>query len=354
VPFDLECVGIAKAYGGVPALAGVSVAVEAGTFHALVGPSGCGKSTLLRIVGGHEEPDAGVVRIAGADHTSVPPERRPVHTVFQHHALFPHLRVAGNVEFPLRMRGVPRAERRRRADEALDLVRLLPLRDRAPAGLSGGERQRTALARALVARPRVLLLDEPLGALDLALRRALQDDLRDLQRRTGIAFLHVTHDQEEAFRLADVVAVMRAGRVVQSGAPPDVYRRPATPFVASFLGVGNLFAGRAEGDGRRFTTAGGWVVEAEEPVPGAAFAALREERVTVRPASGDAVPAARAGVVEEVAFLGAATRVTLALAGTTERLRGTAAEGARFARGDSAQASFLASDVRLLPPEPAA
>jgi ABC-type Fe3+/spermidine/putrescine transport system ATPase subunit len=276
-----------------------------------------------------------------------------VHTVFQHHALFPHLSVLENVEFPLRMRKVARAERRRLAGEALALVRLEALAARAPGTLSGGERQRTALARALVGRPAVLLLDEPLGALDLALRRALQDDLRDLQRRTGISFLHVTHDQEEAFRLADVVAVMREGRVVQRGAPPDVYRRPATPFVASFLGVGNLLAGRAEPGGRRLTTARGLSLDAAEPREGAAFAAIREERVAVRPLSEDASPAGRTGVAEDVAFLGATTRVAVVLDGCGERLLGVAADGARPARGDRVVASFSPDDVLLLPPEPA-
>jgi len=236
--------------------------------------------------------------------------------------------------------------------EVLELVRLTGMDRRRVDQLSGGQQQRVALARALVCRPTVLLLDEPLGALDLQLRRAMQDELRALQRRTGITFLHVTHDQEEAFRLADEVAVMRGGLVVQRGAPPDVYRRPATPFVATFLGVANLWPGRAEDGGARFTTEGGLALATTQARPAAAFAAVREERVAVEPGPGSD-PAARPGVVEDVAFLGAATRVTVAVAGTRERVHGVAAHGATFARGDAATVRIDPADVLLLPPEPA-
>jgi ABC-type Fe3+/spermidine/putrescine transport system ATPase subunit len=347
VRIDLECTGIRKAFDGADALAGVDLRVEQGSFFALVGPSGCGKSTLLRIVGGHERADAGRVSLSGADVTDVPPERRPVHTVFQHYALFPHLSVADNVAFALRMSGVPRGERRRRADEALDLVRLGGYGRRATTTLSGGERQRVALARAIAPRPQVLLLDEPLGALDLQLRRAMQDELRDLQRRVGITFLHVTHDQEEAFRLADRVAVLRGGRIAQEGEPRDVYRRPDSRFVAEFLGVTNLFPGTTDPAGAAFLSARGLSLPAAEPRKGAAFAAVREERVGVSPAGG---PGAIEGVVTDVAFLGATTRVTLEVAGG-ERLHGWAVPGSTPRPGERAAAHVDPADVLLLPPD---
>ena len=346
---DLECAGIHKAFGGVPALRGVDLAVEAGSFFALVGPSGCGKSTLLRIVGGHEVQDAGSVRLRGDDQAGVPPERRPVHTVFQHYALFPHLSVADNVAFPLRMRGVPRAERRRRAEEALDMVRLSGYGRRSVTALSGGEKQRVALARAILPRPAVLLLDEPLGALDLQLRRAMQDELRDLQRRVGLTFLHVTHDQEEAFRLADRVAVLKDGRVAQQGAPADVYRRPATPFVAAFLGVANLWPGTLETSGWTFRTKTGLSLPVGEAPPRAAFAAIRAERIAVRPEAGGGggVP----GTVRDLAFLGAATRATVEADGAQGVLHGHAAEGATLRVGDRVVLSIAPADVLLLPPD---
>jgi ABC-type Fe3+/spermidine/putrescine transport system ATPase subunit len=353
VSLDLEATGIHKAFGGAPALRGVHLRVEQGEFYALVGPSGCGKSTLLRIVGGHETADAGTITIAGQDVTAVPPERRPVHTVFQHYALFPHLSAEDNVAFPLRMKGVGRRERRRRAAEALDMVRLSGYGRRSVATLSGGEKQRVALARALLPRPAIVLLDEPLGALDLQLRRAMQDEIRDLQRRVGLTFLHVTHDQEEAFRLADEVAVLHDGRIVQQGTPRDVYRRPVSRFVAAFLGVGNLLPGRPESDARRFRTAQGLVLDSTHPAAGAAFAAIREEAVAVRP-ERPGVPAGDvAGLVEDVAFLGALTRVSVRVGGAGALICGVAAEGHVFRRGDRATLSVDPDDVLLLPPDPA-
>ena len=352
MPLDLECVGIRKSFAGAEALVGVDLRVEAGSFFALVGPSGCGKSTLLRIVGGHEQQDAGTVLLRGVDVSLVPPEKRPVHTVFQHYALFPHLSVEENVAFSLRMSGVSRRERRVRARDALDMVRLSGYGRRRTTTLSGGEKQRVALARALVARPAVLLLDEPLGALDLQLRHVMQDELRDLQRRVGLTFLHVTHDQEEAFRLADRVAILRNGVKVQEGAPRDVYQRPATPFVASFLGVANLLAGRAESDARRFRTDEGLAIEAENPLPGAAFAAIREERVSVHRETPGRPGGDLSGSVVDVAFLGASTRISLQIAGLKAALHGIADDGAVFARGDRATVSISPEDVLLLPPEP--
>ncbi|MFO0932091.1 MAG: ABC transporter ATP-binding protein [Planctomycetota bacterium] len=348
---SLEATGIHKAFAGAPALRGVDLRVEQGEFYALVGPSGCGKSTLLRIVGGHERPDEGRITIAGRDVTDDPPERRPVHTVFQHYALFPHLSVEDNVAFPLRMQGVGRRERRARATEALEMVRLPGYGRRSVATLSGGERQRVALARALVPRPAIVLLDEPLGALDLQLRRAMQDEIRDLQRRVGLTFLHVTHDQEEAFRLADEVAVLHRGRVAQQGTPRDVYRRPATPFVAAFLGVGNLLEGRPEADPRRFRTTQGLVLEAAVPVAGATVAAIREETVTVHPERAGVPAGDLSGVVEDVAFLGAMTRVSVRVGGAGASVCGIAGDDHVFHRGDRATLHVDPDDVLLLRPD---
>ena len=355
MPHDLECVGICKSFAGVPALRGIDLVVEPGSFFALVGPSGCGKSTLLRIVGGHEAQDAGHVFLRGVEVSDAPPEQRPVHTVFQHYALFPHLCVLDNVAFPLRMKGVGRRERRARATEALAMVRLEGYARRSIGTLSGGERQRVALARSIVPKPAVLLLDEPLGALDLQLRHTMQDELRDLQRRVGLTFLHVTHDQEEAFRLADHVAVLSGGRIAQQGAPHDVYRRPATPFVAAFLGVANLLPGRPESDLRRFRTEAGLILETAHPRPDAAVVAIREEHLTVRPEvpgtpSGDLL-----GVVEDAAFLGATTRVTVRLGGSAARVHGVAADDEEcFRRGDRVTLSVEPGDVWTLPADPGA
>ena len=355
MPLDLECVGIWKSFAGAPALRGVDLAVEAGSFFALVGPSGCGKSTLLRIVGGHERQDAGRVSLRGTDVSDEPPERRPVHTVFQHYALFPHLSVLDNVAFPLRMSGVGRRARRARATEALAMVRLEAYGRRSIGTLSGGERQRVALARSIVPKPAVLLLDEPLGALDLQLRHAMQDELRQLQRRVGLTFLHVTHDQEEAFRLADQVAVLQGGRIAQQGAPHEVYRRPATPFVAAFLGVANLLPGRPEADPRRFRTESGLILETAHPRPDAAVLAIREEHLSVRPERPGTPSGDLSGVVEDVAFLGATTRVSVRLAGAATVVHGVAADDEEaYRRGDRVTLSVEPGDVWTLPADPGA
>ena len=243
----LELTGIYKDFGGTRAVDGVDLVVGSGEYICVLGPSGSGKSTLLRLVAGFESPDRGTIHLAGQRVEHLPPERRPVHTVFQGYALFPHLSVFENVAFGLRMRGVPAPELGDRVEEALALVGLPDFGSRRPGRLSGGEQQRVALARALVNRPPLLLLDEPLAALDRKLRLRLQDELRGIQQESGIAFLHVTHDQEEALRLGDRVAVMDGGRVLQVGAPDMVYRRPRTAFVADFLGSSNLIRGTRQG-----------------------------------------------------------------------------------------------------------
>jgi spermidine/putrescine transport system ATP-binding protein len=243
---DLALEDVSKSFGSVVAVDRVSLAVRPGEFFSLLGPSGCGKTTTLRLVAGFEAPDAGRILVAGEDVTRIPPNRRKVNTVFQHYALFPHLSVADNVAYGLKHKGLGRGDLIERLDRGLATVRLQDLRDRYPRELSGGQQQRVALARALVNEPTVLLLDEPLAALDLKLRKALQQELKKLQARVGIAFLYVTHDQEEALTLSDRIVVMNEGRVLQEGSPAQIYERPRTRFVADFIGQTNLFEGTVE------------------------------------------------------------------------------------------------------------
>jgi putative spermidine/putrescine transport system ATP-binding protein len=233
----------------VVAVDGLDLEVGRGEFFTLLGPSGSGKTTTLRMIAGFEEPDSGTVELAGVNVSSLPPYDRSVNTVFQDYALFPHMTVGENVEYGLRVKGVGREERRRKAAEALQTVRLPGYEQRKPNQLSGGQQQRVALARAIVNRPRVLLLDEPLGALDLKLREQMQVELKTIQDDVGITFIYVTHDQDEALTMSNRVAVFNDGRVQQVGTPTEVYERPANPFVAGFVGVSNLL----ERDGRRFT-----------------------------------------------------------------------------------------------------
>jgi ABC-type Fe3+/spermidine/putrescine transport system ATPase subunit len=236
----VELRGVTKRFGDVVAVDAVDLEVRDGEFLSLLGPSGCGKTTTLRLIAGFEQPDEGEVRLGGRDVAREPPYRREVNTVFQSYALFPHLSVLDNVAYGLKQRGVPRAERRRTALDALDLVRLAGSEHRKPRQLSGGQQQRVALARALVMEPRVLLLDEPLGALDLKVRKQLQIELKRIQKDVGITFVYVTHDQEEALAMSDRVAVMNGGRIEQLGPPQDIYDRPAGSFVAGFIGDTNF------------------------------------------------------------------------------------------------------------------
>jgi spermidine/putrescine transport system ATP-binding protein len=242
---DIE--GVSKRFGDFPAVDGVSLQIRQGEFFSLLGPSGCGKTTLLRLIGGFELPSAGTIRIGGLDMTRVPAHQRPVHMVFQHFALFPHLTVADNIAFGFRYKGFAPAEYPRRIADAIALVRLGGLAERYPAQLSGGQRQRVALARALALQPEVLLLDEPLGALDQKLRKEMQVELKGLQRQLGITFVFVTHDQEEALTMSDRIAVMNAGRVEQLDTSAEVFERPRTAFVAEFMGAANFFTATVEG-----------------------------------------------------------------------------------------------------------
>jgi spermidine/putrescine transport system ATP-binding protein len=244
---SVEIEGTSKRFGDVVAVDDVTLRIRPGELFSLLGPSGCGKTTLLRMIGGFEQPSAGTLRVDGADMAGVPVHERPVHMVFQHYALFPHLTVAENIAFGFRYQGWPKREHASRIAEAAALVRLDGLEHRYPAQLSGGQRQRVALARALALLPRVLLLDEPLGALDQKLRQEMQVELKALQRKLGITFVFVTHDQEEALTLSDRIAVMNAGRVEQLGTPAEVFERPRTDFVARFMGASNFFTAAVEG-----------------------------------------------------------------------------------------------------------
>jgi len=246
---SVHVTGVRKRYGDVVALDGIELTVRAGEFFTLLGPSGSGKTTLLRLIAGFERPDTGKIELAGRDVSRVPPYARDVNTVFQDYALFPHMTVAENIEYGLLVKRVPKAARRERAARALDMVRLPGLGGRKPAQLSGGQRQRVALARAIVNEPQVLLLDEPLGALDLKLRQEMQLELLRVQREVGITFVYVTHDQEEALTMSDRIAVLNRGAIEQVGGPVEVYEHPRTAFVAGFIGVSNLI----ERDGRRVT-----------------------------------------------------------------------------------------------------
>jgi putative spermidine/putrescine transport system ATP-binding protein len=280
--------GVRRAYGDVVAIAGLDLEIATGEFFTLLGPSGSGKTTTLRVIAGFERPDEGRVELAGVDVTRVAPSERDVNTVFQDYALFPHMTVIENVEYGLRVRGASRRERRVKATEMLERVRLPHVGARKPVQLSGGQRQRVALARAIVNSPSVLLLDEPLGALDLKLRQEMQVFLKQLQREHGITCVYVTHDQEEALTMSDRLAVFNDGRIEQTGTPAEVYEHPQTEFVAGFVGVSNVL----ERDGRRFT--------------------IRPEKIHMHDADPSA-HSAEAGRIRDVVYLGMVTRYVVEL-----------------------------------------
>ncbi len=306
---SLELRGVAQRFGEIQALAAVDLAVPAGSYVVLLGPSGSGKTTLLSILGGFLVPTAGAVLIDGADVTTVPPARRPTATVFQDYALFPHLSVAGNVGFGLAMHQVPRRERQQRSDAVLRLVGLEGFGHRRIHALSGGQRQRVALARALAVGPAVLLLDEPLGALDVALRRQVQGELKALQRQVGTTFVHVTHDQEEAMALADLLVVMNAGRIEDAGPPDRLYLRPRTRFAATFLGDSNLIEGEIAMAGAPVRTRYGEVLPDHDPAAlGRVLLAIRPEQIECGEAPEQGWRIGEA-VVAESMFLGSHWRV---------------------------------------------
>jgi spermidine/putrescine transport system ATP-binding protein len=316
---EVELRGLRKHFGEAIAVDGIDATIRAGEFFSLLGPSGCGKTTTLRMIGGFERPTAGEILLDGVDVAQTPPHKRNVHTVFQSYALFPHLSVTDNVGFGLRRRRTPKGEIKRLVKEALELVELGDYGERRPAQLSGGQQQRVALARALVLRPALLLLDEPLGALDAKIRRQLRIELKALQEEVGITFVFVTHDQEEALSMSDRVAVMSGGRIEQIGTPAEVYEDPATVFVADFLGVSNLMeAHAARVDGGCAVTIGDYPLRAgcgDLEASGPVKVVARPERIELLSAEsgaqrGNCLP----GMVERTVYLGTSLQVMVRLA----------------------------------------
>jgi putative spermidine/putrescine transport system ATP-binding protein len=304
---DISVRGLTKRYGEVVAVDSIDLDIQAGEFFTMLGPSGSGKTTTLRMIAGFEIPDEGSIELAGQDVSRLPPYDRPVNTVFQDYALFPHMTVQQNVEYGLMVKKVNKGQRRERAARALDMVRLSAFGNRKPSQLSGGQRQRVALARAIVNRPRVLLLDEPLGALDLKLRQEMQIELKAIQREVGITFVYVTHDQEEALTMSDRLAVFNEGRIEQIGPPAEVYEHPQSEFIAGFVGVSNVM----ERNGRRYT--------------------VRPEKINLledgeEPEAGSHV---EAGLVSDVQYVGPVTRfhVTLDRGGELQVLAQNLEEG---------------------------
>jgi putative spermidine/putrescine transport system ATP-binding protein len=329
--------GLRKTFGAVVAVDSVDLEVGDGEFFAMLGPSGSGKTTVLRMIAGFEQPTAGAVYLDGTDATGVPPYRRNVNTVFQDYALFPHMSVAQNIEYGLRVQHIDRAERGRRVGEALDMVRLGDLGSRKPNQLSGGQRQRVALARALVNRPKVLLLDEPLGALDLKLREQMQLELKAIQREVGITFVFVTHDQDEALTLCDRLAVFNNGRIEQIGNAEDVYEHPATAFVAGFVGSSNIFTGAAAK--AIFGRDGSFAVRPEK-ISIARKGATRPGSVTA------------SGTIEDVVYAGSTTRVVVAGAAGANIiatiLNADTTETDTIRRGDAVTLSWPENAVRTI------
>ncbi|MDQ0993352.1 spermidine/putrescine transport system ATP-binding protein [Streptomyces sp. V3I7] len=316
---DIRLAGIGKTYGSFTAVHPLDLTVPQGSFFALLGPSGCGKTTTLRVIAGLEEPSSGTVHLGDQDVTGLPPHKRPVNTVFQSYALFPHLDIFENVAFGLRRRGVKSVKKQ--VEDMLDLVQLGEQARKKPHQLSGGQQQRVAVARALINHPQVLLLDEPLGALDLKLRRQMQLELKRIQTEVGITFIHVTHDQEEAMTMADTVAVMNAGRVEQLGTPADLYENPRTTFVANFLGTSNLI--EAEVDARSGTdvvvrAGGGKLILPETRcstatrTEGRVLVGVRPEKISLTHADdAGAIPEGRnrlTGKIADAGFIGVSTQ----------------------------------------------
>ena len=360
---SLTLEAVSKRYGDVVAVDGVSLTVERGAFVTLLGPSGSGKTTVLMMIAGFVEPSAGEIMLDGAAITRQPPEKRHFGMVFQGYALFPHLSVHDNIAFPLQVRGRPSAEIKKRVGQMLELVQLQALEHRLPRQLSGGQQQRVALARALAFEPHLLLLDEPLSALDKKLRAELQDELKDLHRRVGLTFISVTHDQDEALSLSDRVAILREGKLLQFDAPETLYERPRSRFVADFLGKSNFLAGRAAGatnDGFVYQCGSHTLVQAADGAPGprdgeAVLIALRPEKIEVGETSPDTVNRLT-GVLTDCTYLGADHRLTIEADGLPEdqrrltvtvpawRCRITPARGARVALGWAPDASIRVAE----------
>jgi len=348
---------LAKRFDEVTAVDGISLEIEGGEFFSLLGPSGCGKTTTLRMVAGFEPPTSGSILLDGVDVANWPPNQRNVNTVFQSYALFPFLTVAENVAFGMKYRSVPKSEVTTRVGEALELVQLAGYGKRRPNQLSGGQQQRVALARALVLRPAVLLLDEPLGALDAKLRRTLQVELNGLQKQVGITFLYVTHDQEEALTMSDRLAVMNHGQIAQLGTPEHVYTEPADAYVADFLGVSNLMEATVEaagvGAGPCRVRLGDFLLDAatgEVRATGDVKLAIRPERVDLHP--HETVGANRMpGMVERLVFLGSTTQIFLRLANgaALQALVRNDGIGLPYRQGTPVSVALPADALRVLP-----
>jgi spermidine/putrescine transport system ATP-binding protein len=356
---ELRLVGLEKAYDGVPAVRGIDLEIGAGEFFSLLGPSGCGKTTTLRMIGGFEEPTGGRIVLDGAELAAVPAHKRPVNTVFQSYALFPFLNVWDNVAFGLRYQKVTKAQKAKQVGEILDLVRMGDFAQRRPAALSGGQQQRVALARALVLNPVVLLLDEPLGALDAQLRKHLQLELKTVQESVGITFVYVTHDQEEALTMSDRIAVMRDGRVEQVGPPREIYSTPASAYVASFLGSANVLDVEVLGpDGADVMVRSGALtmrVEADSPAvrAGSGKVVVRPERLVLRPGGGGETGANTVtGLVDRIVYLGPTTHVVVRLSDGQTLLAAVPNTGARALEldtGSTVEITVPRDAARLLP-----
>ena len=359
---------LTKRFGDVLAVDDISLTIDSGEFFSLLGPSGCGKTTTLRMIGGFDLPTSGAIELRGRDVTREPPDKRPVNMVFQSYALFPHLDVAGNIAFGLKRRGMDGGEIRRRTGEILERVNLPGYEKRRTHELSGGQQQRIALARALVNEPNVLLLDEPLGALDLKLRKRLQLELKRIQLDVGITFVYVTHDQEEALTMSDRIAVMYRGRIEQVGTPEDLYDRPSTPFVADFIGTTNLLAGTVaalrEGESViRLDSGDACIAGADGCVPGESIQfSVRPESIRLEPASetrdgeraSDEPGRTRLrGAVEQVAYLGAAVQYHVRTEGGLGISVLAARNGKRFESGDMVVLAWSPTDALILGDRPA-
>jgi len=342
----------------VYAVKDANLTISQGEFFTLLGPSGCGKTTTLRLIAGFEAPTRGEIYIQDQPMVAVPPNNRPVNTVFQNYALFPHMTVAKNVAFGLAIKRVPPAEQEQRVKESLELVQLADMGKRRPSQLSGGQQQRVALARALVNQPAVLLLDEPLGALDLKLRKAMQLELKQLQKQVGITFVYVTHDQEEALTMSDRIAVMNAGVILQVGDPVSLYERPASRFVADFIGESNFFAATVVSlqDGRIQARVGDEPVTVSlgegQPQAGQQVSfSVRPEKMRIDPPQQSPAEAL-SGVVQEVVYIGTDTRYMVLLdSGERAVVRvqiGCAADLGRFQKGDRVKVHWNPEDARTL------
>ncbi|CAN5200370.1 ABC transporter ATP-binding protein [soil metagenome] len=335
---DVRLEKVVKRFDGTVAVDGISLEIPRGSFFALLGPSGCGKTTTLRMIGGFEEPTEGRIFLGDQDVVGLPPYKRDVNTVFQSYALFPHLSIEDNVAFGLERKGIAKGERKGRVHEMLELVGLSGFANRKPKQLSGGQQQRVALGRALVNHPRVLLLDEPLGALDLKLRKHMQLELKGIQNEVGITFVHVTHDQEEAMTMADAIAVMNQGRIEQLGPPRELYEQPATAFVASFLGVSNLLPGTVEGSNAVRLDSGELVRVQVNDRTGPVAAGVRPEKITLGEGGGEN---RLEGTIGESAYLGVATQVVVRTpAGTVQVFAQNVGAGGQGARGSAVTLSW--------------